>query len=565
MKSLRQIRKSSPIAESTDGRKDWKVNVHTLHNDGNRSDTEYHIKAAKDRRHAEWIAMNKHGEKLGKGTYKAISASKADPVNEASGEISERKVPAHGHEATQASDFANRYPTPENHARASDLHLKAADAAKNLNTSLYHREIAVKHQVTADRLSKEYVKESAVSEYQKIANKAKEHEVGKVAHAASDAADEASMHGGFHASHGLDGGSVSHMHLKARNAHLAAYDHHMDHHIKGGPNSGEHHAIAKHHEDMAGYHNDHLEALGYFDKERHMTEGNIYRLSHEAHVARADAHAAKAAKAGNTHPAINHHEDAGFSYNLAAKKTSDPALKKKYSELSDHHFAKASEVARGIRVDVSKLAPRAVTESSGAGDSINLRITKHNQQALEASRRGDKAKQQYHLFQVKRLKELEAKKNMSEGVHIVGVTLSEPNHPMVTKRTETQFRHASVRANHRDEAVEKARQHYKRRGYKVHDVFHHSTVSESVESDGIDDLDNDNDELKRLSQLIRLGLMDKQKLPVVLRALRKLDSDQPVNSIAEKQALFELLHNLIGIVTGDTSVFNKVRFAVTND
>ena len=72
-------------------------------------------------------------------------------------------------------------------------------------------------------------------------------------------------------------------------------------------------------------------------------------------------------------------------------------------------------------------------------------------------------------------------------------------------------------------------------------------------------------ELKRLTQLIRLGLMDKQKLMVVLRALKKLESDVPVTSMAEKQALFTLLQNLIGIVTDSNAMFQRVRFAVAHN
>ena len=75
----------------------------------------------------------------------------------------------------------------------------------------------------------------------------------------------------------------------------------------------------------------------------------------------------------------------------------------------------------------------------------------------------------------------------------------------------------------------------------------------------------DQTELQRLTQLIRLGLMDKQKLMVVLRALKKLENDIPVTSMAEKQALFDLLQNLIGIVTDSNAMFQRVRFAVAHN
>ena len=52
---------------------------------------------------------------------------------------------------------------------------------------------------------------------------------------------------------------------------------------------------------------------------------------------------------------------------------------------------------------------------------------------------------------------------------------------------------------------------------------------------------------------------------VVLRALKKLENDVPVTSMAEKQALFTLLQNLIGIVTDSNAMFQRVRFAVAHN
>jgi len=51
-------------------------------------------------------------------------------------------------------------------------------------------------------------------------------------------------------------------------------------------------------------------------------------------------------------------------------------------------------------------------------------------------------------------------------------------------------------------------------------------------------------------------------LNTVTRAIRKLDNNIPVTTIAEKNVLFELLQNLISAITNDDTVFRKVKFNV---
>jgi hypothetical protein len=53
--------------------------------------------------------------------------------------------------------------------------------------------------------------------------------------------------------------------------------------------------------------------------------------------------------------------------------------------------------------------------------------------------------------------------------HLVNVTISDPNHTMVSKRKETIQRRASVTAKDREHAIDTAINHYKKQGYKVHD------------------------------------------------------------------------------------------------
>lgn len=64
-------------------------------------------------------------------------------------------------------------------------------------------------------------------------------------------------------------------------------------------------------------------------------------------------------------------------------------------------------------------------------------------------------------------------------MHRVNVTVSNPNDPMVTKRKETIQKTVRVKALDKENALHKAKQHYKDRGYKVHDAEHIGMVNEA--------------------------------------------------------------------------------------
>lgn len=68
----------------------------------------------------------------------------------------------------------------------------------------------------------------------------------------------------------------------------------------------------------------------------------------------------------------------------------------------------------------------------------------------------------------------------------------------------------------------------------------------------------------RLKQLVRFGLMDKSKLPLLSRAMSSLEKGNVANP-TERQVLFDLLNELIGVVTGDDAMFAKVRMSVQNE
>ena len=64
--------------------------------------------------------------------------------------------------------------------------------------------------------------------------------------------------------------------------------------------------------------------------------------------------------------------------------------------------------------------------------------------------------------------------DLEEQAHKVSVTVSDPNHPMMTKRNERMEKRVIVNAENRDQAIVKAKQHYSKKGMKVHSAEYHS-------------------------------------------------------------------------------------------
>lgn len=71
------------------------------------------------------------------------------------------------------------------------------------------------------------------------------------------------------------------------------------------------------------------------------------------------------------------------------------------------------------------------------------------------------------------------------------------------------------------------------------------------------------DSIKRIQQLIRLGLLDQAEMPMIVRAMKRLNVGDVVASPAERAALYDLLEKLIGIITGDDMIFAKVRSGIS--
>lgn len=64
--------------------------------------------------------------------------------------------------------------------------------------------------------------------------------------------------------------------------------------------------------------------------------------------------------------------------------------------------------------------------------------------------------------------------------HRIGLTVTDPNHPMISKRGETYQKSVRVTGPDREAAINQAIAHHLRKGYKVHDHHYLGTVDQGV-------------------------------------------------------------------------------------
>ena len=76
---------------------------------------------------------------------------------------------------------------------------------------------------------------------------------------------------------------------------------------------------------------------------------------------------------------------------------------------------------------------------------------------------------------------------ITEEIHRVGVTVSDPHHQAVTMRKEKVQKFVRIKGGSKEEAIERGKKHFKGKGWKVHDAEHAGMVHEEVQ---IDELSN---------------------------------------------------------------------------
>jgi hypothetical protein len=220
-----------------------------------------------------------------------------------------------------------------------------------------------------------------------------------------------------------------------------------------------------------------------------------------------------------------------------------------------------------------KEAAEVVVESPE--EKLNLKITKHEQLAVNAEKRGDKAAQKFHLDMVSKLKSggkmnegAEYDDNEEEVIMAKGQLLkiadmakdladSMDNQDELEAWIQVKITTAYDQMDDVHSYVE-----YTQDLYDDQPEAEKEYATEQMNEDVA--ANNDAKELARMQMLVRLGLLDRLKLNTVTRAIKKLDHNTPITTIAEKDVLFELLQNLISAITSDESIFKKVKFNVAN-
>ena len=232
---------------------------------------------------------------------------------------------------------------------------------------------------------------------------------------------------------------------------------------------------------------------------------------------------------------------------------------------------------------IKKHMNEAVEIAEDVDSEKNIKITQHSQEAIAAEKRGDKQAQQFHLAIVAKLKnesvtegteqndgEEEVSMAKSQLLKVVDMAKDLADAMDDEDELEAWIQNKITTAYNELDDVHSYVEYGEDLQDEKYDAADKDTpMDESVIAEETEDgeetagmSDDEKKSLARLQALIRLGLLDRQRLPIIARAIKKLDTEMPINNIAEKMALFELLHSMIAIVTGDTSVFAKVRSSV---
>ena len=222
--------------------------------------------------------------------------------------------------------------------------------------------------------------------------------------------------------------------------------------------------------------------------------------------------------------------------------------------------------------DDPKAKKESVEESSasfvkGANGNLDQRIIRHQELAKKANARGDTYRQKYHLAMVDRLKK--------ESIHESEEFQQNPDEPEPEANTFNTNDAAGTVGS--EAPVEESRWPVTKHLNTAKSFAARADVSKASAdatvqngftprvTEAIDEPDADETKQdQRLTILVRLGLADQSKLTILKRGMQKLE-DGRVSQILpnERAVLFTLLADLTSLVTGDDSVFNKVRAAVT--
>ena len=309
-------------------------------------------------------------------------------------------------------------------------------------------------------------------------------------------------------------------------------------------------------------------------------KGNEESLDESVHGVKA----AKFSQKAKLHPSVATHVRASDAHSKAAsayekkiaahiKSGGEASGIKNHEDMLKHHNRSAIlhkfMAHRLVKQSMNEAAESAV---ESADEKTNLKITKHTQLAVNAGKRGDIAAQKFHLAMVSKLKANESTVNeaseyddndeeviMAKGQLLKIADMAKDLAASMDDQDELEawiqvkITTAYDQMDDVHSYVEYTQDLYDDQPEAEKEFATESTIEPSV---------TDAKELARMRMLVRLGLLDHLKLNTVTRAIRKLDNNIPVTTIAEKDVLFELLQNLIASITTDDTIFRKVKFNV---
>jgi hypothetical protein len=207
------------------------------------------------------------------------------------------------------------------------------------------------------------------------------------------------------------------------------------------------------------------------------------RAAHDRHMEKALA----ANKAGNDEATKVHQSKMQMIKNKMNKLKQNEEVELELSDLEGLDEAKP-----GLYANINAKRKRI---EAGSGEKMRKPGTKGAPSASDFKDAAKTANEEVEMCEECDMPESECecdheKEEMKEGKHVVGVTISDPNHSMVSQRNEKKFRKAKVSAPDKDTAINNALAYYKKRGYKVHDHnyvgLHNEETIQELSKDTLD-------------------------------------------------------------------------------
>lgn len=505
-------------------RSNYSVNIHHIYDDGKKETFNYKVKGAHDQSHAKNIAFQKHREK--KLPMKQFHSSHQDVVKEGAAEDM-----AKHHDAAQAAKAAGDNDAFHKHMDAKFEVAKKRDAENAKKPVARMGESLTKSNTAGD-----FIHDFVHSDDPKFTGKSPE-ERKKMALGAYYAKQNEALTDACWKGYEAIG-------MKMKNGRKVP-----NCVPKEGVNEGTEESLD---ESVHG-----VKAAKFSQKAKLNPSISTHVRASDAHAKAASSYERKIAahiKAGDDSSKLKPFEDMVKHHNRSA---------------TLHKFMAHRLVKQGLKEAV-ELAAEA------ADEKLNLKITRHSQLAVNAEKRGDKAAQKFHLDMVSKLKAGGGKMNeaseydddqeeiiMAKGQLLKIADMAKDLADSMDDQDELEA-WIQVKITTAYDQMDDVHSYveYTQDLYDDQPEAEKEYATEQVNEDVA--ANNDAKELARMQMLVRLGLLDRLKLNTVTRAIKKLDNNTPITTIAEKDVLFELLQNLIAAITSDESIFKKVKFNVAN-